>query len=127
LGMQLVGGNPAPQIDGLNLQAGRSNYLFGSDPSQWQTDIPLYSQVVYHQVYAGIDLVYFGNDQHQLEYNFDVAPGADPGQIGLSFQGAQGLDVNAQGDLVLHLDGGAVVQQAPLVYQDVNGVRTPIA
>src|SRR5262245_52052528 len=70
LGMQLVGGNPAPAIDGQGLQAGRINYLLGNDPSQWHTDVPLFSQVVYHQVYRGIDLVYFSNDQHQLEYNF---------------------------------------------------------
>src|SRR5204863_532561 len=77
-------------------------------------------------VYAGIDLVYYGNDQRQLEYDFDLAPGADAGQIRLSFSGAQGQEVDAAGNLVLHLAGGDVVQHAPVVYQDRDGVCTPV-
>ena len=41
-----------------------------------------------------MDLVYYGN-QRQLEYDFVVAPGADPNQIKLSFAGADGMRVDA--------------------------------
>ena len=66
--------------------AGTSNYFIGNDPSQWHTDIPNYGQVEEQNVYPGVDLVYYGNQQ-QLEYNFTVAPGADPGVIRLAFTG----------------------------------------
>src|SRR5262249_13477165 len=67
--MSLIGGNAA-QVVGLEQQAGHANYLMGNDPSQWHTDVPLFSRVLYQQAYAGIDVVYYGNNQQQLEYDF---------------------------------------------------------
>jgi hypothetical protein len=127
LQLQLVGANPTPAVVGLEPQAGHVNYLHGNDPAQWHTDVPLFGRVAYQQVYPGIDVVYYGNDQQQLEYDFDLAAGADPNQIVLCFTGAQGLEVNPQGDLVLHLAGGDVVQHAPVVYQDGPDGRVPVA
>jgi hypothetical protein len=126
LQLELVGSNGTPTVLGLDQQAGHSNYLLGNDPSQRHTGVPLFGRVAYQQVYPGIDLVFYGNDQHQLEYDFVLHPGADPSQIDLRFDGANGLDVDAQGDLVLHLAGGDVVQHAPVVYQVVDGQRRPV-
>jgi hypothetical protein len=123
LHMQLVGANATPLVAGRDAQAGHANYLVGDDPAQWHTDVPLFSRVEYQQVYPGIDVVYYGNDQHQLEYDFDLAPGADPSQVALRFDGQQGLALDSQGNLVLHLAGGDVVEQAPVIYQDVAGAR----
>src|SRR5262249_4966046 len=128
LRLQLVGGSATPAVIGLDVQAGHANYLLGNDPLQWQTDVPLYSRVAYQQVYAGIDLVYYGNDQQQLEYDFLLTAGADPGQVRLRCDGAQGLAVDGQGNLVIHLAGGDVLQHAPVVYQQDNlGNRLPVA
>src|SRR5262245_4735981 len=115
LRLHLVGGNATPAVVGLEAQAGHANYLVGNNPAQWHTDVPLFGRVAYQQVYPGIDLVFYGNDEHQLEYDFDLAPGADPSQVALRFTGQQGLAVDAQGNLVLQMPGGDVVQQAPLV------------
>ena len=82
VGMRIVGANPTARAVGLDKQAGVSNYLIGSDPSKWHTDIPNYGKVDYQSVYSGIDLVYHG-DQNQLEYDFVVAPGADPARSAL--------------------------------------------
>src|SRR5262245_25743076 len=126
LGLQLVNARPTPALVGLDPQAGHVNYLRGSDPAQWHTDVPLFGRVEYAQVYPGIDVVFYGNDQHQLEYDFQLAPGASPGQIGLRFTGAASLDVDSGGQLVLHAAGGDVVQHAPVVYQEVGGQRIPV-
>ena len=99
-----------------------SNYLLGNDPSQWHTSVPNYGGVKYQGVYPGIDLVYYGN-QRQLEYDFVVSPGADPRRIRLGFQGADKLEVDAQGDLVLHTATGVIRQRKPVVYQEVEGLR----
>src|SRR5437879_1232125 len=72
---------------GLDEQPGKSNYLLGNEPSQWLLGIANYAQVQYQDVYPGVDAVYHGN-QRQLEYDFRVAPGADPGAIRLAFTGA---------------------------------------
>lgn len=78
--MKLAGANRQPRISGLDELAGKNNYFLGNDPRQWKTDVPTYGKVKYEGVYRGVDLVYYGNQQ-QLEYDFIVAPGADPKQI----------------------------------------------
>jgi Beta-propeller repeat len=81
--------------------------------------------VKYHAVYPGVDLVYYGN-QRQLEHDFIVAPGADPGLISLRLEGAKKLSLDLHGDLVLKTQNGEVRLQKPMVYQEVGGVRREI-
>lgn len=126
LGVSLVGAKPAAPAVASDPLITRSNYLVGSDPSQWHTNIPNFGQVTYRGVYPGIDLVYHGN-QGQLEYDFNVAPGADPGAITLAVQGATGMALDGQGDLVLHTAAGDVLEQVPVVYQDSGGVRQAVS
>src|SRR5262249_14054958 len=95
-------------------------------PTQWHTDISTYGRVEYDDVYPGIDLAYYGNNQ-QLEYDFIVAPGADPGQIRLGFAGAEGLTVDAAGDLVVQAGGQTLRQDKPVLYQEVDGARLEVA
>jgi hypothetical protein len=83
--------------------------------------------VEYQGVYPGIDLVYYGNSQTQLEYDFDIAPGASPAAIQLAFRATQGLAVEGRGDLVLHTAGGDVTEQAPVAYQVIDGARQAVA
>ncbi|CDH45014.1 SBBP repeat-containing protein [Candidatus Contendibacter odensensis] len=118
--------NPAPQIEGLEKLPGISNYLLGNDPAKWRTNVPHYQRVRYANVYPGIDLMYYGNPQ-QLEHDFIVAPGADPAMIQLAISGAERVRVNAEGDLVLTVPGGEVVQQAPRIYQVTDGQQQPVA
>jgi hypothetical protein len=126
LRMQVVGGNVDAPAAGLGELPGRVNYFLGNDPSRWHTDVPTYARVEYQGVYDGIDLAYYGN-QNQLEYDFIVAPGADPGAITLGFAGADRLEIDTGGDLVVHAGGGQVRQHQPVIYQDVGGVRQEIA
>ena len=125
LRMQLVGGNSDPASIGTNRLPGSVNYLTGNDPGKWHTNVPTYARVKYRGVYPGIDLVYYGN-QRQLEYDFAVSPGADPDAILLRFQGADGLKLDGNGDLVLSLDVTEIRQRRPLTYQEVNGIRREI-
>jgi len=123
--MNLMGAAPAPLVTGLDELHGKANYFIGNDPAQWRTNVPTYAKVQYRNVYPGIDLVYYGN-QRQLEYDFIVAPGADPKKIVLGFKGADKLAIDAQGELVLHAAGGAIRQHKPVIYQEMDGVRTEI-
>jgi hypothetical protein len=126
LRLQLVGANPTPLVAGVDPLAGSSNYFVGNDPRQWHPAIPTYGRVAYHGVYPGVDLVYYGNQQ-QLEYDFTVAAGADPGVIRLNVDGAQGLALDGQGDLVIRTAGGDVVEHAPVLYQDSAGGQQTVA
>jgi uncharacterized repeat protein (TIGR01451 family) len=124
--MRLVGANLAAQAAGLDKLPGTNNYLIGNDPAGWRTNIPTYARVQYSGVYPGVDLVYYGN-QRQLEYDLVVAPGADPHAIGLRFDGADGVSLDASGDLVLQTQLGPVHMSRPVTYQQTSAGRTAIA
>ena len=126
LHLNLVGANPAASAVGSDELTTKTNYFLGSDPAQWRTDVPNYGKVTYPGVYPGIDLVYYGS-QRQLEYDFVVAPGSDPRAIRLSVAGARRVSLDARGNLDLDTAGGTVVQHAPVVYQEVDGVRHNVA
>jgi len=122
--MKLAGAKKHPQISGMDPLPGLSHYFIG-DPTRWRNNVPNYARVKYAAVYPGIDLVYYGN-QRQLEYDFVVAPRADPQRIKLTFDGIQSQTVNAHGNLVLAAPGGEIVQQRPIAYQQFEGKRVPV-
>lgn len=123
--MSLAGANPHPVIEGRDRQAGVSHYLQGRNPAQWRGSVTRYGKVQYQDVYPGIDLLYYGN-QRELEYDFVVAPGRDPGQIAVSFSGPESLRLDTAGNLVLKTAIGDMVQHKPVVYQEVAGQRRPV-
>jgi len=124
--MQLDGANPEPQMIGTGRLPTKVNYFVGNDPKNWHTDLPSYAGVKYVGVYPGVDLVFYGK-QRRLEYDFVVAPGADPQAIALRVDGARKMRINSHGDLVLGVSGGEVELQKPVVYQNINGERREIA
>jgi Bacterial Ig-like domain (group 3)/IPT/TIG domain/Beta-propeller repeat/Dockerin type I domain len=123
--MWLARANRHPRITGAGLHAGKSNYFIGRDPAKWRRDVPNYGSVRYAEVYPGIDLVFRGN-QRQLEYDFVVAPGADPKRIELVFDGIEKVSIDGGGNLVLVTAGGKIVQHKPVVYQEIIGQRREI-
>jgi hypothetical protein len=102
LRMMLVGANETAAVAGADELEGKVNYFLGSNPSKWQTDVPTYGRVRYAGVYPGVDLVYYGN-QRQLEYDFVIAPGRDAAAVKLQFDGADKVETDAEGDLLLTL------------------------
>ncbi len=98
--LNLVGANPEPEVAGLEPLPGKVNYFIGNDPNKWHVDIPTYAKVGYRNVYPGVDVVYYGA-QRRLEYDFVVAPGADPTRITMAVTGAETLGVDATGDLLI--------------------------
>jgi len=120
--MKLLDSNPAPVPTALEELPGKSNYFVGDDPEQWRTNVPNCAKVRFADVYPGVDLVYYGNQQ-QLEYDFVVAPGADPSAVTLGLVGADGMQIDRQGELVLQTRAGEVRWHKPVVYQEVGGKR----
>jgi hypothetical protein len=123
--MQLSNANAHPEVVGLDQQEGIVNYFIGNDPAQWHPDIPTYGRVQYRDVYPGIDMVYYGQGR-QLEYDFVVQPNADVNSVSLKFSGADDVQVDPNGDLVIETSAGEVRQQKPSVYQEADGSRQEI-
>ena len=123
--MRLAGANPHPRIHAGDLLPAKSNYLLGNDPAKWRRDVPQFARVRYENIYPGINLVFYGN-QGRLEHDFQVAPGADPSQPEIEFDGARKLELR-NGALVVHTRGGEMLLQAPRVYQKVDGREQAVA
>ena len=124
LTMKLIGANRTSKVSGTDALPGRTNYFFGNDPSRWHRNVPQYAGVRYADVYPGINLLFYGN-RGRLEYDFRVAPGADPSQAELEFDSAKQL-VLADGDLVVKAESGSVRLESPSVYQEINDRRHPV-
>jgi len=122
---RLLGAATNTAVVGEDLRPGKVNYFIGNNPTQWRTNVATYARVRYKGVYPGIDLVYYGNCR-QLEYDFVISPGADPGRIEFEIQGANQIQLDENGNLVLQTPSGALHFQNPAVYQESSGRRIPV-
>ena len=123
--MKLTGANPNARISGGETLPGKVNYFVGRDPKKWTSGASTYGKVSYEQVYQGIDLIYYGRER-RLEYDFVIAPGADPRQIALEFAGAHPR-LTPNGSLALTTNSAPLSFSKPTVYQIIEGKRQTIA
>jgi hypothetical protein len=125
LRMRLAHANAKPEVLGGGQLPGHANYYRGQDPSAWAVGVPTFAEVIYREVYPGIDLHFYGNDG-RLEYDFIVKPGACPQSIELEVIGADSLQLADAGDLSLRIGSSTIFLSKPEIYQDASGLRKPI-
>jgi hypothetical protein len=111
-----IGGNTKARMEGIDELQVKSNYFLGNNETHWQTDIPNYGSVQYHDIYAGVDLVYYGK-HGQLEYDLIVQPGARADAIHLGIQGASKISLDADGNLIVNLGREQLQLHKPIIYQ----------
>src|SRR5260370_6452101 len=126
LRLKMVGANAIPSFTGLEELPGKTNYFLGNSPAHWRTDVSNYRKVSERAVYNGVDVIYYGN-QRQLEYDFVVAPGADPRVIQIAFQGAKNLRIDRAGDLLVSVGAGDVRLHRPIAYQGSGDAKHEVA
>jgi hypothetical protein len=115
-----------PRLLGERELASVSNYFIGNDPTKWYSNVANYAAVRYEQIYPGIDWVFYGNSQ-KLEYDFVVAPHADPRRIRLQVEGADSLSMDEGGDLLIKMQDRILRQRKPVIYQTAaDGARHTI-
>lgn len=124
LRMRLVGSDPNASSTGEAQAEARVSYFRGDDTSL--AAIPTYERVRFSDVYPGISMVWRGREQGAAQYDFVIAPDADAGQIRLEFAGADRLELDPSGNLLIHTAAGVVTQTRPVAYQEVDGVRRPV-
>jgi len=125
LEFRLVGAASNVMATGEDLQPGRVNYFLGNDRAKWHTNVPTYRRVRYKNLYPGIDLIYYGNHR-ELEYDFAIAPHADPGSIEFEVRGARQIELGSDGNLIVTMSGGQLQFESPHVYQESNGLHVPL-
>ena len=125
--LQLVASNRKALAQGLELLPGTSNYYIGTQSSQWRTGVAQYAKVFFKSVYSGIDLVYYG-DRGQLEYDFLIAPGANPGSLHFRITGTDKVELDSGGNLVLRCSDNSLELHKPTIYQrEPDGSRRLVA
>lgn len=123
--LRWLGANPRARAEGMDALPGRVNYLIGNNPAAWQTAVPTFGKVRFRDVYAGVDVIYYGRDR-QLEFDFIVSPGANVASLAFEVNGAESVRVEADGDLVMRVGGRELRQHRPVAYQDVDGRRKEV-
>ena len=126
VGIEFAGASDAAKTAGIDLLPGQRNYLLGNDPEKWHTGVPTFQRVRYTDLYPGIDLAFYGN-QNEFEYDFIVKAGSDPRAIRLRVDRATRARISNAGDLFLKRGDVAVTQRKPIVYQEIDGERHVIA
>lgn len=96
-------------------QAAVHNYYIGNDPTRWASDVPLFEQVRYRDVYPGIDFVIYAQG-HSLKYDFVVHAGGDPTAIRLVYEGLDGLRLDS-GDLLMQTSLLDIREDRPVAFQ----------
>jgi hypothetical protein len=118
--------NAAATIDAIDPLPGVTNYYVGKDPKDWRLGVKNYAKLRAKQIYPGVDVVYYG-DQCRLEFDFVVAPKANPDRIALTFSGMDKLYVDSDGDLVAEMNGRPVHLAKPFAYQKIAGEKKPVS
>ncbi len=126
VGVRFPGGQAARAMGGVEALPGVTHYYRGNDPRAWTSDDPTFGRVRATGIYPGIDVEYYGRDR-QLEYDFLVAPGADPSRIVVAFDGVDGTTLDATGDLLLQVGARTVRQRRPVAYQTAGDGRRDVA
>jgi hypothetical protein len=123
--MHLVGGNSLATVEGSGPMAGTSNYFLGNNPSKWRSGVTRYARVSYQNVYPGVDMAFHGAGR-ELEFDFVLAPSANPAPIGFQFSGSRGMKTDDSGDLIISSAAGNVLLHKPVAYQEQNGAKQPV-
>lgn len=125
LRMKIVGANENSAFAGEDLREQRTNYFKGAE-ANWRTNIPNFGTVRYENVYEGVSMVWYGLENNATRYDFIVSPNADTEQIALSFEGADNLEIDADGNLLIHTAAGIIKQNKPFSYQETDGIKQEI-
>ncbi len=110
----------ADHVDGLR------NYFLGNDPKKWVTGVRAFGSVRYDSLYRGIDAVVYGADGN-VEHDFVVSPGADPGVIALGLEAEVRASLAADGSVVVGSGRDEARLARPTAYQIVAGTRRRVA
>ncbi|MEN6532014.1 MAG: SBBP repeat-containing protein [Bryobacteraceae bacterium] len=126
LHVSFIDPNPSAMVEGVDPLPGKAHFLLGNDPGQWKTDVPTFNGVIYRDVFPCVDASYSGHGGI-LKSEFRLRAGADPARIVWRYEGAQGLRLDTNGDLVISTAAGDLREKRPEAYQISHGRRVSVA
>jgi Beta-propeller repeat len=125
LALRFLQANPRVSLEAEDRAPGDVNYFRGNDPERWRTSIPRYSQIVYRELWAGVDLR-MHDQAKSLKYEFRVRSGAKVSNIRLAYTGASGIALDPSGALRIDTPVGVLRDAPPVCYQEIDGKRVSV-
>jgi hypothetical protein len=127
--MTMLGTSPEASMAAAQPGTSYVNYMNSSNHKDWHLGVPTSLQARTNNLYPGVDVVFYGNSQRTLEYDFTVAPGADTSSIRIAVTGAKPVAAS-DGSLRLQTGSTAAAQDLrfskPVLYQESAGKRQPV-
>jgi hypothetical protein len=118
--------NQNPEMVPLDITLHIVNYIKGSDPSKWHTDLQTSKAVMYKNIYKNIDLKVYGIEK-QIEYDWIVKPGGDPENIRFAYNNIKGTRIDEKGNLRIQTEFGELSHKCPISYQVMKGEKVAVA
>ena len=112
--------------EGRMENSGKVSYFTGSYSDKWYTGLPIFEEIVYHDLWPNVDLIFKGNNR-QIKYEFIVHPHSDLHSIKLTYRGADSLSLDEQGNLQIQTPFGVLIDERPASFQIIDGRRVPVA
>jgi hypothetical protein len=101
------------------------SYFIGNDPSKHRSNLPTYRYVSLGEVWSGIE-VKLKATQKTVEKLFYVQPGADPSKIQVQVDGAKGLKLSKDGEIIIKTGLGDLKLSKPIAWQEKDGKKLPV-
>ncbi|MCZ6689049.1 MAG: SBBP repeat-containing protein [Planctomycetota bacterium] len=117
--------NPDVKLEGRREMKAKAHFYLGKDPAKWRTGVSTYRDVVYRDLWKGVEGVFRGEDG-KLKYEFVIEPRASVEVIRLAYVGAEGLSIDEFGNLRIEMAHRTIIDERPTSYQVIDGVRVVI-
>jgi hypothetical protein len=106
--------------EGTSPETGR-----GSDPNEHYSNLPIYREVVYRQMWPGIDVV-FQEHEGNMKYDVMLRPGARMEDIRFICEGADEIRIDDAGNLLILTPFGTFMDLKPVGYQKKDHIQNPV-
>jgi len=103
----------------------RVSFFVGNDSSKHKTNLPTYRYVSLGEVWSGIEIKLKAT-QKTVEKLFYVKPGANPSNIVVEVNGAKGLKLSKDGEIIIQTGLGELKLSKPIAWQEKEGKKLPV-
>jgi gliding motility-associated-like protein len=116
--------HPNPLVAGNEKQSYYENYFIGNDAKKWAGNVGVYKNVVYNNLYTGIDVKAY-SVANSFKYDILVQPNADISQLKLQYEGIQPV-LLPNGNLQMNVGFNKIEETAPYCYQIIHNKKVEV-
>ena len=125
--MNLLGVSKNAIYSGVGPSTHSTNFLKGSDRTNWIIGAPNYTKVQVSDVALGSSMIWRGSQTGELQCDIKIEPGKkEVVDLMWEIKGANNVDITKEGDLKIHTDHGEIHQRSPRIHE-TSGLSVSLA